>query len=218
MLPSGEACQWARAHFLFGKSMRFEGAENKVREIAQRIAGSNGLDVVEVELHGGSGKGGRILRIFIEKNEEERRKLAEKSSAAEGEDALKIPTHVGVDQLAGVTHEDLESFSQELSTILDVEDAVPGAAYTLEVSSPGLDRKLFKEADYRRFSGSLVKLSTREPVNGNRHWLGRIKSVEDQGVTLSLETKKKKPGKQAEQGEVTIAFAEVEKAQLVPEV
>lgn len=199
--------------------MRFEDAENKVREIAQRIASSNGLDVVEVELHGGSGKGGRILRVFIEKNEEGRRKLAEQASAAEGgEEALKLPTHVGVDQLAGVTHDDLENFSQELSTILDVEDAVPGAAYTLEVSSPGLDRKLFKEADYRRFSGSLVKLSTREPVNGNRHWLGRIKSVEDRNVTLSLETKKKKPGKHAEQGEVTIAFTEVEKAQLVPEV
>lgn len=198
--------------------MGFEDADSKVKGIADRVAASSGLEVVEIELRGGSGKGGRILRVFIEKNEEGRRKLAEKLSAASGDEALKLPSHVALDQLAGVTHEDLESFSQELSTILDVEDAVPGSAYLLEVSSPGLDRKLTKAADYRRFAGSVVKLSTREPVNGNRHWQGRIKSVEDAAVTLTLETKKKKPGKQAESGELTVTLANVEKAQLVPEV
>jgi ribosome maturation factor RimP len=199
--------------------MAFEDAELKIREIADRIAASSGLEVVEVELRGGAGKGGRILRVFIEKNEEGRRKLAEQMKASEnGALDMKLPTHVSLDQLAGVTHEDLESFSRELSTILDVEDAVPGATYTLEVSSPGLDRKLYRAADYQRFSGSLVKLSTRDPINGNRHYHGRIQSVGDGNVTLALEQKKKKPGKADGASELTVAFDNIEKAQLVPEV
>lgn len=198
--------------------MGFEDAESKVRQIAERVAASSGLEVVEVDLRGGSGKGGRILRVFVEKNEAGRQKLAEQLKAkAETEEAIKLPSHVGVDQLAGVTHDDLESFSRELGVILDVEDAIPGAAYTLEVSSPGLDRKLTRLADYRRFTGSMVKLSAREPVNGNRHWQARIKSVEDSKITLSLDQKKTKPGKPVA-GEVTIQFGDVEKAQLVPEI
>jgi ribosome maturation factor RimP len=200
--------------------MAFEDAESRVKQIADRIAASSGLEVVEVELRGGSGKGGRMLRVFIEKNEEGRRQLAERAQAAQQADhELKIPSHVSVEQLSGVTHEDLEGFSRELSTILDVEDAVPGGTYTLEVSSPGLDRKLSKPQEYRRFAGSLVKLSTREPVNGNRHWMGRIQSVDDENVTLALASKKKKkPGQQEGEGELTLSFAEIEKAQLVPEV
>lgn len=197
--------------------MGFEDAEEKVRKIAERVAASGGLEVVEVELRGGSGKGGRILRVFIEKNEAGRREIAEQLRA-EGEEAVKLPSHVGLDQLAGVTHEDLESFSRELSVILDVEDAIPGAAYTLEVSSPGLDRKLTTVADFQRFAGSLVKLSAREPVNGNRHWQARIKSIEDGKITFSPDTKKAKPGKQATASEVTLRFEDIEKAQLVPEV
>jgi ribosome maturation factor RimP len=200
-----------------GETMAFEDAESKVREIAERVAASSGLEVVEVELRGGSGKGGRSLRVFIEKNEEGRRKLAEQVAQAE-QNELKIPTHVSLDQLAGVTHDDLESFSRELSTILDVEDPIPGGAYTLEVSSPGLDRKLRRAADYSRFSGSLVKFSTVEPVNGNRHWSGRIQSVGDKEVTFLLEQKKRKPGKGQEAETLSIPFDNIEKAQLVPEV
>src|SRR3974377_1462357 len=99
----------------------------KVQEIAQRVADSNGLELVEVDLRGG-GKA-RMLRIFIDKP-------------------------------GGVTHDDCSNFSREVGTIFDVEDAVPGGSYTLEVSSPGLDRKLLKASDYERFSGSLVKLMT----------------------------------------------------------
>src|SRR5512142_3138695 len=62
-----------------------------------------------------------------------------------------------IDKPEGVTHADCEAVSREVSTILDVEDAVPGGSYTLEVSSPGLDRKLSKPADFERFVGSLVK-------------------------------------------------------------
>src|SRR5512135_3667398 len=117
----------------------------KIQEIAERVAASSGLEVVEVDLRGG-GKH-RMLRFFIDKP-------------------------------GGVTHEDCADFSREVGTILDVEDAVPGGAYLLEVSSPGLDRKLWRPADFERFVGSRVKLMTREPVvlpsgGGNRHFEGR---------------------------------------------
>ncbi|GAC1658751.1 MAG: hypothetical protein NVS9B15_20650 [Acidobacteriaceae bacterium] len=198
--------------------MSFVDAEAAVKKIADRIAASSGLEVVEVEVHGGAGKGGRIIRVYIEKNEDGRRKLSEQL-AADALAGLKLPSHVSLDQLAGVTHDDLESFSRELSTILDVEDAIPGSAYTLEVSSPGLDRKLYRSADYQRFTGSLLKISTKEPVNGNRHWHGRIKSVGSDAVTLSLEQpKKKKRTADSPADEFTLPFSNIDKAQLVPEI
>src|SRR5437868_12767648 len=113
---------------------------DRVREIAERVAASTGLEIVEVELRGG-GKA-RMLRAFIDKP-------------------------------GGVTHEDCANFSREVGTILDVEDAVPGGPYTLEVSSPGLDRKLLRPSDYERSVGKLVKLTTHEPVEGDRHFEGR---------------------------------------------
>src|SRR5690349_23231928 len=77
---------------------------------------------------------------------------------------------ITIDKAEGVTHEDCANVSREVSTILDVEDAIPGSAYTLEVSSPGLDRKLERAEEYQRFTGSRIKVMTREPVNGNRHF------------------------------------------------
>ena len=136
----------------------------KVREIAERVAQSSGLEVVDIELLGG-GKA-RMLRIFIDKPD-------------------------------GVTHEDCSNFSREVGTIFDVEDAVPGASYLLEVSSPGLDRKLSKPADYERFTGSLVKLMTRDPVNGNRHFEGRLKAFHDGRLSLELTGRKKSKKHQA---------------------
>src|ERR1051326_1853213 len=93
---------------------------------------------------------------------------------------------VTIDKPEGVTHEDCANVSRDLSTVLDVEDAVPGGSYTLEVSSPGLDRKLLKPADYTRFTGSRIKLTTREPVNGNRRFEGRLESFSDGTLTLEM--------------------------------
>jgi len=158
----------------------------KVREIVDRVAQSSGLEVVDVELHGG-GKA-RMLRIYIDKP-------------------------------GGVTHDDCSSFSREVGTIFDVEDAVPGSSYLLEVSSPGLDRRLSRPEDYQRFTGSLVKLVTRDPVNGNRHFEGRLKAFHDGRLSLELTGRKKSKQHQAvEDGtEVEIDLANVEKANLVPE-
>ncbi len=94
-----------------------------------------------------------------------------------------------VDKPGGIGLDDLQSVSEEVSAILDAEDPV-AASYTLEVSSPGLDRPLKDEADYRRFVGRLARLSSFEPVEGRRHWSGRIVSCEDGVVTLDLEREK----------------------------
>src|SRR5437868_13015048 len=115
----------------------------RVREIAERVASSSGLEVVDVDFRGG-GKS-RMLRITIDKP-------------------------------GGVTHEDCANVSREVGTILDVEDAVPGGSYLLEVSSPGLDRKLVRPGDYQRFTGNRIKLTTRTPVEGNRHFEVKLES------------------------------------------
>jgi ribosome maturation factor RimP len=91
-----------------------------------------------------------------------------------------------VDKPGGVGLDDLQSVSDEVSAVLDAEDPIAGS-YTLEVSSPGLDRPLRSEADYRRFVGRLAKLSSYELVDGRRHWTGRIASCEDGVITLDLE-------------------------------
>jgi len=126
----------------------------------------------------------------------------------------------GNDPLAGVTHQDCASFSREFGTILDVEDVMP-SSYTLEVSSPGLDRKLVKAADFVRFTGSRMKLTTRQPVNDNRHFEGRLESFEDGRLTLDLSVASHKSRKKmgdAAGKRIEIEFANVEKANLVPEI
>ena len=126
---------------------------------------------------------------------------------------------ITIDKPEGVTHEDCAQVSREVSVVLDVEDAVPGAAYTLEVSSPGLDRKLVKAEDYQRFLGSRLKLMTREPVNGNRHFEGRLESFSEGKLTLeTIAGKKPKPGHAQPGTKVEIDLANVEKANLVPEI
>ena len=102
---------------------------------------------------------------------------------------------ITIDKPEGVTHDDCALVSHDVSTILDVEDAVSGASYTLEVSSPGLDGKLVRPEDYQRFTGSRMKLMTRNPVNGNRHFEGRLQNFADGRLTLETIPKKKpKPG------------------------
>jgi ribosome maturation factor RimP len=124
-----------------------------------------------------------------------------------------------IDKPEGVTHEDCANVSRELSAILDVEDAVPGGSYTLEVSSPGLDRKLLKAEDYSRFTGSLVKLMTREPVDGNRYFEGRLMSFESGRLVLeTMSRKKPKPGHAHAGQQIAIDMANVEKANLLPEI
>ena|SRR5436190_5939869 len=124
-----------------------------------------------------------------------------------------------IDKPQGVTHEDCASVSREVSTILDVENAVGSGSYVLEVSSPGLDRKLFRAADFERFQGSRVKVTTRLPVNGNRHFEGRLEHFESGKLTLDLaEARRKFRPQQGAAQKLEIELANVEKANLVPEI
>ena len=91
---------------------------------------------------------------------------------------------ISIDKPEGVTHADCELVSQQVGTILDVEDVVPGGRYTLEVSSPGVERKLLKPRDYQRFQGKKVKIALRDPIEGRRHWEGTLAHFEDSQVTL----------------------------------
>ena len=122
-----------------------------------------------------------------------------------------------IDKPVGVTHDDCANLSREVGTILDVEDAIPGGSYTLEVSSPGLDRKLVRPADYERFTGSRVKLTTRNPVNGNRFFEGKLENFQQGRLTLDVSTARKKFRGDGEQ-RLEIDLANVEKANLVPEI
>ncbi len=206
---------------------------DKIRAAAERVAASHGLDVVEIEYVSAAKQ--RALRIFVEKNAAERAKLAEAARVA-GEADAADPTTAGLvpaavakgtlsmDQLAWVTHEDCEQFSVDFGTLVDVEELVPGAEYTLEVSSPGLERKLFRRADYERFRGSLVKAQTFEPVAGNRHWQGRLLEVKETevgatAVVLDLSAVKQKgKNKKITAQAVELELANIEKANLVAEV
>src|ERR1700761_3449830 len=123
-----------------------------IRATADRVAASHGLDLVDLEFTGGSKH--RTLRVFLEKDAAYRAKLAE---AAATDAELDLPKGVPVELLSGVTHEDCANFATDFGTLLDVEDVVPGAEYTLEVSSPGIERKLSRAEDYVRVAGSLVK-------------------------------------------------------------
>jgi len=92
-----------------------------------------------------------------------------------------------IDKPQGVTHEDCSAVSIHLGTILDVEDFIH-ASYTLEVSSPGLERGLYKRADFERFAGSNAKMKTRQPINGQRNFRGRLVKVEGNDVVFEDRT------------------------------
>ncbi len=122
---------------------------DEIRAAAQRVASSHGLDVVDIEFIGPSKE--RTLRIFLEKNAAGRAQL--KAAIAAGVGMGELPESLmegtlSVEQLSGVTHEDCAAFSRDFGVLLDVEELVPGDEYTLEASSPGLDRKLSKREDF----------------------------------------------------------------------
>jgi ribosome maturation factor RimP len=93
-----------------------------------------------------------------------------------------------IDKPQGVTHEDCSEVSLHLGTILDVEDFIH-ASYTLEVSSPGLGRGLYKRADYERFAGSPAKMKTRQPVDGQRNFRGRLLGLDGGDVLFDDRTR-----------------------------
>jgi len=126
--------------------------EQRIREAAERVARSVGMEVVDVEWKVGKS---RFLRVYIDKPE-------------------------------GISHKDCETVSNQLSVILDVEDLVPGPPYILEVSSPGLDRKLTKPAEFQRFAGRLARITMQEPVENQKFFEGRLAGFADGKVQIEL--------------------------------
>jgi ribosome maturation factor RimP len=200
-------------------------ALDAIRSAAQRVAASHGLDVVDLEFFGPAKD--RILRVFLEKNAEGRERL--KSQVAAGGEELPEALREGSlspEQLSGITHEDCAEFSRDFGVLLDVEDLVPGGEYTLEASSPGLDRKLSKAEEFQRFTGSLVKVQTFEPIRNNRHWQGRLTAfhpllAESNGAGITVDlgaVKQNSKSRKTGVSTVDIALSNIEKAQLVPEI
>jgi ribosome maturation factor RimP len=192
----------------------------EIRLAATRVAASHGLDVVDIEFIGPAKE--RTLRVYLEKNAAGRAQLKAAIEAGDGNDALPerlLEGTLSVEQLSGITHEDCTAFSRDFGVLLDVEDLVPGAEYTLEASSPGLDRKLSKPEDFRRFAGSLVKVQTFEPIRNNRHWQGRLGAGSGESITLDLNAvKQNSKTKKTGVSTVEIALGNIDKAQLVPEI
>lgn len=151
--------------------MQGQAALERIREIAERVATSEGMEVVEVEFRG---KGPRsLLRIFIDKP-------------------------------GGITHRDCEVISSQVGAILDVEDLVP-TSYTLEVSSPGVERRLTRPADYLRFTGRKMRVILKEPLGSQRQLVGRLDAFENGILTLA-----------PDQGDrVLVEYDNVERANLV---
>jgi len=111
---------------------------------------------------------------------------------------------VYIDKPGGVTHGDCELISQRLGKLLDDEDAVPGESYTLEVSSPGVDRKLTRARDFERVVGQKIRVSVREAIEGQMRFEGTLTGFADQ--TLEVEVV---PGRS-----VRIPLSQVQKANL----
>jgi ribosome maturation factor RimP len=142
------------------------GRLEKIRAIADRVARSRGLDIFDVQFRREAH--GWMLRIYLDKPDAPVR--AGRAGTVEGE---------------GVTIEDCQFVSTEVGTLLDVEDVV-GHRYTLEVSSPGLDRPLRGPADYRRFAGCLAQVVLSEPVDGLTHVRGRLQGMEGDDVLVAV--------------------------------
>jgi len=188
----GERTEWAKAHFFSRefcrgfppsdsqqerttKSTEMQKVElEKITEMAQRVALSEGLTLVDVELKGSGGS--RLLRVYIDKPE-------------------------------GISHADCELVSEQLSAILDVEDPFPGS-YTLEVSSPGLDRRLVKPSDFVHFAGRKARVVVREPVDDQKVLEGRLAGFEAGRVRLDL----------GDAGLKELELSNIQKARLVVEV
>jgi ribosome maturation factor RimP len=180
----------------------------KIRAAAERVARSEGLEVVDVEWKVGKQ---RFLRVYIDRIP----KATAAISDAVGEMGATLRQDSGQaevvhDPYPKISHSDCERVSQQLSVILDVEDLIPGpAGYTLEVSSPGMDRALKKPADFERFRGRLAKISTSEPVGEAKFFEGRLAGFADGKVRVELK------GKEARTVEVPLEA--IRKANLVVE-
>jgi ribosome maturation factor RimP len=147
--------QWAKAHFFIARDEKMVAAKE---EIVARIN--------EIARRVGVSEGIEIVDVEF---------------LGGGKNRL---LRIYIDRPEGVTHADCEFISGQVGTILDVEDVIPGDSYTLEVSSPGVERKLAAPRDFERFVGKKAKVVLREPVENQRHWEGKLAGFSDGVVAL----------------------------------
>jgi len=153
----------------------------KIREAAERVARSEGVEVFDVEWKVGKQ---RFLRVYLDR-----------------------PPGPSNPENLGISHRDCERVSEQLSVILDVEELVPGPSYILEISSPGMDRKLVKESDYERFAGRRAKIWLNEPFEGKTFLEARLVGMADGAVKLNIKDH-----------DVAVPYASIKKANLVVEL
>jgi ribosome maturation factor RimP len=154
----------------------------RIRGAAERVAHSLGLEIVDVEWKVGKQ---RFLRVYIDR---------------------AAPPGAPRETVEGISHRDCEAVSHQLSVLLDVEDLVPGPGYVLEVSSPGLDRKLTKPAEFERFAGRRAKISTLAPIDGQTFFDGRLAGYAEGRVAMEVNGQR-----------IDVPFEAIRKAQLVVE-
>ena len=170
----------------------------KIRAAAERVARSEGLEVVDVEWKIGKQ---RFLRVYIDR-------VAQPSTVMSDAAGTVAPA-AAHDPFPKISHADCERVSQQLGVILDVEELVPGPGYILEVSSPGMDRALKKATDFERFRGRMAKITTTEPVGDAKFFEGRLAGFVNGKVRMELK------GKQART--VELPLETIRKANLVVE-
>ena len=124
----------------------------------------------------------RIRQLVAEAVESQGYELVELELKGAGNSSI---LRIYIDKPEGISHQDCGLVSEQVGTVLDVEDVIP-YKYTLEVSSPGLNRRLFKESDYTRFAGKLAKIQTRIPLQHQRVFKGRLKGLRDGSVAIEL--------------------------------
>jgi len=156
-----------------------------IAELLSPTVQALGLELLGVEYL--PSPGGATLRLYIDTT---------------ADDAAADPPRM-------VSIEDCESVSREVSAVLDVEDPISGH-YTLEVSSPGVDRPLFTPAQFARFIGEQAKVGLKLPQDGRRKLQGRIAAVEGDRIDFSVEAK-------PEPQTISVAFDNIDKARLVPD-
>ena len=157
---------------------------DRIRDAAERAARSAGVEVVDVEWKVGKQ---RFLRVFIDKPFD--------------------PAEHAAGKPPGISHSDCQAVSEQLSVLLDVEELVPGPHYVLEVSSPGLDRKLTRPAEFERFTGRKARISLSEPVEGQSYFEGRLAGYADGQVKMDVQGRM-----------IELPLAGIRKAQLVVEL
>jgi ribosome maturation factor RimP len=155
----------------------------KIRGAAERVARSEGVEVFDVEWKVGKQ---RFLRVYLDR-----------------------PPGPSNPENLGISHNDCQRVSEQLSVILDVEELVPGPAYILEISSPGMDRKLVKEADYERFTGRMAKIWLNEPLEGRGFLEARLEGLGENGQ-VKLQVNDREP--------LQVPFAAIKKANLKVEL